>query len=233
MVNEFKYIFTDVFGKRSKLYTEIVERLVDGICDQATIAKAIGKTLTGDISRDYTWLLQSGKVSKLSKDRLKDNYLRFYLKYVLPNKAKIEKNIFKDQAITSLPGWSSIMRLQFESLVLNNADKIKQLLGLGNDVIIFDNPFFQRKTQKQPGCQIDYMIQTKYNTVYICEIKFSQNPVAAEVIQDVQEKINRLKLPRHMSYRTVLIHVNGITDSVKQSGFFFKIIDFGVLLIND
>jgi hypothetical protein len=125
------------------------------------------------------------------------------------------------------------MGLQFESLVLHNTDKIKQLLGLTNDIIIFDNPFFQRKTQRQAGCQLDYMIQTKHNTVYICEIRFSQNPVDPQVILEIQEKINRLKLPRHMSYRSVLIHVNSVTESVKSAGFFFKIIDFGLLLTNN
>lgn len=246
LVSEFKYIFTDIFGKRSQIYEQIVGRLVDGACDQATIAKAIGKVLTGDISRylddlieagfisrDYTWLLQNGKISKLSTYRLKDNYIRFYLKYVQPNLAKIEKNIFKSQSITSLPAWNSIMGLQFESLVLHNTDKIKQLLGLTNDVIVFDNPFFQRKTLRQAGCQIDYMIQAKHNTVYIVEIKFSHSLVDPQVILEVQEKINRVKLSRHMSYRSVLIHVNGVAESVKDSGFFYKIIDFGLLLTND
>jgi len=243
LLKEYDYIFTDIFGKKGKIYESIIQRLVEGSCDQAEIARAIGKTLTGDIShylevlceagflcRDYTWLLPTGQISKLSKYRLKDNYIRFYLKYVLPNKAKIEKGIFKTQSLTSLPSWKSILGLQFENLVLNNADTIKQLLGLKNDSIIFDNPFFQRKTQIQAGCQIDYLIQTRFNTIYIFEIKFSQNPVDSSVIEAIQEKIARLHLPKNMSYRTVLIHVNGVTESVKESGFFYKIIDFGMLL---
>jgi len=77
------------------------------------------------------------------------------------------------------------------------------------------------------------MIQTKYNTVYIFEIKFSHHAVDVKVIQELQDKIERLKLPRHMSYRCVLIHVNGVTDSVINTEYFFKIINFGQLLNSD
>lgn len=49
---------------------------------------------------------------------------------------------------------------------------------------------------RQRGCQIDYMIQTKYNMLFVCEIKFSQNSFGIEVIDEVKEKISRLSLPR-------------------------------------
>jgi uncharacterized protein len=39
-----------------------------------------------------------------------------------------------------------------------------------------------------------------------------------------------LVLPRHMSYRAVLIHVNGVREDVVDSGFFAQIIDFSDLL---
>ena len=74
------------------------------------------------------------------------------------------------------------------------------------------------------------MIQTKYNNLYLCEIKFSRHPVGAKVIEEVQEKISRLTLPRGLAVLPVLIHVNGVQDTVEESGFFCKIIDFGDLL---
>src|SRR5208282_5767343 len=62
----------------------------------------------GFVSHDFTWHLKTGKDSKLSHYRLKDNYLRFYLKYIEPNKKKIEK-----QGLKPLPQWQSAMGLQF------------------------------------------------------------------------------------------------------------------------
>lgn len=45
-------------------------------------------------------------------------------------------------------------------------------LGIKSEDILCDNPYFQRGTLKRQGCQIDYLIQTKYKTLYVCEIKF-------------------------------------------------------------
>ena len=49
---------------------------------------------SGFISRDFTWSLKSGKESRLSHFRLSDNYLRFYLKFILPHKPKIQQDRF-------------------------------------------------------------------------------------------------------------------------------------------
>lgn len=43
-------------------------------------------------------------------------------------------------------------------------------------------------------------------------------------------KISRLKKPKNFSCRPVLIHVNGVTDQVVESGFFDSIVDFADLL---
>lgn len=51
-----------------------------------------------------------------------------------------------------------------------------------------------------------------------------------EVIKDVQEKIRRLKMPKGFSLRPVLIHVNGVSQSVIDSGFFAHIVSFDDLI---
>src|SRR5262249_29996528 len=98
------------------------------------------------------------------------------------------------------------------------------------DEIISDNPFFQRKTGRKPGCQIDYLIQTKFNTLYICEIKFKKEKINLEIIREMKKKIAVLKYPRGYSCRPVLIHVNGIDNTVIESDYFSEIIDFSELL---
>lgn len=45
----------------------------------------------------------------------------------------------------------------------------------------------------------------------------------------MEEKRKRLVIPRHFSIRPVLIHVNGVEESVLDEGFFDQIIDFGQL----
>lgn len=132
--------------------------------------------------------------------------------------------------LSSLPGWISTIGLQFENLVLKNRDFILEKLNIRRENIVADNPFFQRKTIRYAGCQIDYMIQTRENVLYICEIKFSKSEIKMSVIDEMKEKIKRLSCPRGFAVVPVLIHVNGVSDSVDDSDYFYKIIDFSELL---
>jgi len=243
LINEFKRIFSDIFGKRSALYKRIVQQLLLGPATQEELFKKCDREKTGDfsqylndlelagfIARDFTWKIKEGNLSKLSTYRLKDNYTRFYLKYIQPNKHKIEKNLFQPASIASMPGWDSIISLQFENLVLNNIHGIIKLLNIHFEEVLYANSFFQRKTNKQPGCQIDLLIVTKYNCLYVCEIKFSKSILSFPVVDEVKKKINKLKMPKNFSYRPVLIHVNGVHKAILEDGYFSSIIDFGELL---
>ncbi|MBF0299229.1 MAG: AAA family ATPase [Oligoflexia bacterium] len=238
LVEEFKQIFSDVFLRESELYKKILKVLSHGSKDITEIQKALNKntqgrvleyldelSLAGFITRDYTWNVKTGKDSKLSRYRLHDNYFRFYLKYIDKNLTKIKRHSFSFKSLFLLPEWYGILGFQFENLILNNRKCIHQILGISSDEIISENPYFQKKTTQQQGCQIDYMIQTRFNTLYVCEIKFSKDPITSEVIKEVQEKINKLKNYKYFSCRPVLIHVNGVSKDVKESDFFSKIID--------
>lgn len=111
----------------------------------------------------------------------------------------------------------------------HNRRLIHKILYIDPAEIVQDNPFFQKATQQYAGCQIDYMIQTRFNCLYLCEIKFHRHPVSISVVEDMKEKIKKLSLPKNFSYRPVLIHVNGVDDDVMGSEFFSNIIDFGQL----
>jgi len=67
--------------------------------------------------------------------------------------------------------------------------------------------------------------------LWIFEIKFQRKPVGADILAEVQEKIDRLTLPKRFSYRTVLVHVNGVSEAVEDADYFSKIVDFSDLLI--
>jgi hypothetical protein len=122
------------------------------------------------------------------------------------------------------------MGLQFENLVLNNRRQLHRLLRLSLEEIVNENPFYQHKTARQPGCQIDYLIQTKFDTLYVCEIKFSRNEITSTIIPEIRAKIGALSRPRGMSCRPVLIHVNGVSEEVTDSDYFAHIVDMGGLL---
>ena len=129
-------------------------------------------------------------------------------------------------------GWDSIMGIQFENLVLskNNRLKLYELLDIPLDSIIQANPFFQTQTTRRQKCQIDFLVQTQEGSLYVCEIKFTQQPVDREVVPEMQQKIARLKRPKYTSCRPVLIHVNGLSDSLANSDYFVKTVNFGDFL---
>ncbi len=243
LFNEFDRIFHDLFEKRNEIYRPVVETLANGPMEFQEICKVLrypvsgtmgeylnDLILSGFIARDYTWLIQSGKPARLSHFRLSDNYLRFYLKCIAPRRDRILRASFENQMISSLPGWNTLMGLQFENLVLANRKKIWEKLRIHPEDIVADNPYFQRKTAKKKGCQIDYLIQTRYNTLFACEIKFSKNPLKTDIIGEIKTKLGRLVLPRRYSCWPVLIHVNGVSDGVQDGGYFSEIIDFSLCL---
>lgn len=243
LFDEFKYIFSDIYGKRSAMYQQIVSKLAKNKTTRDELIQSVGLAGGGDVTeylndlevggfieRDNTWNVSSKLPSTLGHYRLCDNYTRFYLKYILPNKEKIKQGYFENISINNLPGWNSILALQFENLVLKNSKKIIALLSIKPEDIILSGPYFQRKTTRQQGCQIDYMIQTKHDVVYVCEIKFKREEIKTDIIPEVQEKIQRLKLPKYLSRRTALIHVNGVKDGVEDAGYFSAIIDFSSFL---
>ncbi len=239
--NEFKYIFHDLFPERRG---EICQRMIQALMNQPSEYSEIVTEmkyasggpmseyldeliLSGFVSRDYTWSVKSGMISKLSKYRLRDNYLRFYLRYIDPHREKIQQGQYEKLSLSSLPGWDSMMGLQFENIILNNRSLVHNYLSIKSEDIVCANPFFQRKTARNKGCQVDYLVQSMYKTLYVCEVKFKRKEIDVSIIEEMKEKIARIVLPRGYSCVPVLIHANGVSEAVRESDYFYKVIDFG------
>ncbi len=241
LFNEFDSIFNDIFSLKAGVYKQIVEALVNSKLSFSEICKkikvepngVISKYLfdletSGFISREHTFSSLTGKKGKLSKYRLRDNYIRFYLKYIFPEKDKIEKNIYRYLSPENLGGFETAMGLQLENLVLSNLNSIIAILNIPPEIILSASPYFQNKTTRQKACQIDLLIHTK-STLYVCEIKFKKK-IPKTVIHEVKEKILRLKYSKNTSVRPVLIHVGKVAPSIIEEHFFDKIIPLEDLL---
>lgn len=241
LFSEFDQIFRDIFSRRAPAYKKIVSALVGGPKTLSAMADHLNRERGGDLTRYLDDLSASGfitkdvvfepgkkRASKLAKYRLKDNYLRFYLKYLEPIKDKIGKGMFNDVAMESLSEWETIMGFQFENLVLNNIRSVCSLSAINMNTVISATPYFQSRTQRKKPCQIDLLIETKY-TLYVCEIKF-RKMIHKAVINEVQRKIARLKSPKGLTVRPVLIYSGKLAFGVEEEGYFDKIIHFDKLL---
>jgi uncharacterized protein len=235
LFREFDQIFSDLFSKRADTYIKIVEALGQGALTLGEIASQLGLEKGGGLSsyihdlveagfvaEDPTWNLSSMKISNLKKVRLSDNYLRFYVRYIKPHRPRILKGAYTPA------GWSGVMGLQFENLVLNNVKSLLQVMGVDPTDVLHWGPFFQRATKRLQGCQVDLLIQTRHRTLYLCEIKFSGEKIGMGAVHQLEEKRRRLQVPRGWSTRLALIHVNGVTQDVVESGL-DHVIDYATL----
>lgn len=242
LVDEFDKIFRDIFTRKAEGYKQIVKVLSSGNFELNELCKKLGVRPTGALSHKLHALSQSGfitrdfvfeknkKKRKLSKFRLKDNYLRFYLKYIEPKKDLIEKGLYQDLFLEDLPEWNTIMGFQFENLILNNLPSIQRLLKISSSSVLSAAPYFQTQTKRHEACQIDLLIQCRY-TLYICEIKLGQK-ITSEVIDEVSEKIRRLSFPKGISIRPVLIYQGELSPKIVQEHFFTHLIPFEQFLEN-
>lgn len=238
LTTEFDRIFHDLFRDRTHLYKSIISLLSGGMKTLASLRKELSYAPSGTFSeamrhlitagfvtRHYQWSLKSGRPSKYSLYRLSDPYTRFYVKYIEPNRPKIDQNSFQDVVINQLPGWDAIMGFQVESLLLQNRPLLLKALGIHVADIVADNPYFQNATTRQKGCQIDYLVQTHSKNLFVCEFKFKRRELSLDAVEATREMIARFSIPRGFGVAPVLFHLSGVSDSVYEQQYFYRIID--------
>ncbi len=213
---EFDKVFSDIFGRKSESFKKIVSSLSTQKLTASGIAKNLNIAVNGKLTDALDNLCTSGflskeiiykidgKVSDKVIYRLKDNYLRFYLRLINNKKDLIDKNRLKVSNIESLPDWNTFKGSQFENLIYNSMDQLYKLLGISADNIYSSGPYLQRKNSKiKKGCQIDLLINQKNRIYTVCEFKSGQ--LNNSIIHEIDEKIDAIHFPKKSSIHTVLI----------------------------
>ncbi len=103
---------------------------------------------SGFIWKDKVFSLKTGKELRSARFRLKDNYLRFYLKYIEPLADKIRSGLYKGARIEALTQWETIMGLQFENLILNNIPLLLKALSINPNAVTHASPYYQKKNSR-------------------------------------------------------------------------------------
>ena len=193
---DFDDMFNDVITNQPRFTCDVLRTLVNGKKNVTEIASALKMEKGGRISDALKRLEESGFVAcDANRDpesgerireksyRIKDNYSRFYLKYVEPSK---------------------------------DAIKIDRLLA------------YRKVGRKGECCQIDLLLQAK-RFVYIVEIK-RQHEIGREVMDEVEAKRKRLRLPSGTTARTALVYDGHLAPSVEADGYFDSIVEAKNLL---
>jgi uncharacterized protein len=240
LFQDFREIFNEVFGATTSVKRQVLECLADGPLSCAELATKIGVKrggslernledleIAGFVSKDPGVNPESGKRARLARYRLKDNYTRFYLKYIEPHEAEIRSGRFAKIDPEGLPGWDAVMGLQFENLILNNVDRILLKMGLDKVPVLSAAPF--RKTGRGgTGCQIDLLILTR-KSVCIVEVK-RKNEIGEEVEREVARKAACLTLEEGKSIRTALVYEGRLLPVVRANAYFDFVIDIASLM---
>ena len=79
-------------------------------------------------------------------------------------------------------------------------------------------PYFKSGRKTGRGVKIDYPVQLPKCT-YMIEIK-RKHRITAAIEDEMQEKLNRLKLPRDRSVKLVLVYAGELDPAVDENGFF-------------
>jgi hypothetical protein len=210
--------------------------------DRATLQKAMAYSSSGTLSKHLKaleicgfvskhpdWSLKTGTLGKQTLYRLSDNYLRFYIHYIEPNLTKIEQGSFSEVPLSSLPGLEPMLGFQLESLLLKNRSLLYLALGIHPQDIVMDNPYIQKASGRKKGCQIDYLIQMRSNTLFVCEVKMRRRELGLEVIDAMKAKIASLAVPKGFGISPVLFHLGPVSDALLSSRYFYRIIDIAEL----
>ena len=241
LFREFDETFSAVFGRRASSRGDALRMLADAPLSVAELARAMRKTPGGKLTRtlrdlEYAGFVgkdsglnpQTGEPLRVERYRIKDNYTRFYMRYVAPKRRTIEKGLFKFSSLEQLKGWEAMLGLQFENMILNHVEDILPRLGLERSMVLSASPYQRGAGKGVKGCQIDLLIQTE-RTVFVVEIK-RRKEIGPGVMDEVKAKTDALGVPRNLSIRTALVYEGNLSPSVEAARYFDFIVDAKTLL---
>lgn len=241
LFKEFDDMFAAVFGEAATTKKAILKELAGGPRSGAELSARLGLANTGHFTEHLRALAEggfiatdagrnpeTGKSARIDRYRLRDNYTRFYLRYVEPRKKEIAIGGYRFTSVEQLPGWDAIMGLAFENLVVNNWTELLPLMGVGNAIVESAAPYRRCSSDIGKGVQIDLLVQTP-RTAYAVEIK-RKNRIGREVEAEMEQKLKRLKVRKGMSIRPVLVYDGELDPQLSGSGYFAATVDAASLL---
>ncbi len=228
LFREFNELFNDILSRTAPLKRQILETLALGPASGAELAKKMAVPRNGHLSDVLEELITAGFIavanginpatgrrSRIDRYRLRDNYTRFFLRYVANHLPEIEAGTFAFVGVNQLSGWEAMMGLQFENLILNNLPLLLPHLGLQGKLVISAAPYRCTRSSRGGGVQVDLLVQTE-GVAHLVEIK-RQNALGLDIAREVEEKVSRLPRRPGLSVHTALVYAGRLTRDLASS----------------
>lgn len=233
-INEYERLFSSHFGKNKHYETILLFLQKNRWSDRQTIQDKCHLKEGGRTTEYLNNLEQAGfienyapvdRISTIrhSRYRICDPYLDFYFRFLHDNKKRINKGTDQNLFLKYLPDklyypWRGYA---FEKFCYQHEHLIARRLGFGG--IAYDaGPWFERN--KRERFQIDLAYIRSDRVMTICEIKFMDNEVDVDVIDDFQKRLAKIPNPRKMTFERVLITASAPKQSLVNRGYFHHIL---------
>lgn len=225
LINEFDEIFESLFT-HSVSHNAIVRALAKvnkGVSRDELIEKS-GQYGGGAFTRALQELIASGFVSKYSGFgkktkqtlfRLSDEYTRFYLKFIEPNKNQgthFWKTMFQKQSYISWAGFN------FESICLKHVDQIKKALKIGGIHAV-------HSSWSSTEAQVDLVIKRADRWINLCEIKFytSSYQIDKKEAESLRNKIQNFRQETGTNHSISLTFIT--TFGMTQNAYYHELVE--------
>ncbi len=237
LLREFQVIFHDLFNGELSRHRRVVELLAKKMATAAEVAAELAISekeaevclqnlvTAGFVSGCYQWDCAKREKRDRSLYRVSDPYLRTYLNIIAPHKEEILNREFVHIDFDQIPGIDTHIGLQVEHLLLSVPEVLIQAVGLPLSEWAYAGSYRQIKTADRAGCQIDFLVHSKADVVYVCEFKFKRGPITTAIIPEMRRKIDSLSLPSTVITAPILFCLGEATPALEESRFFHKIID--------
>lgn len=242
--NDFDEMFNDVITRQPSFTAKVLRSLVDGPCTASEVAKSLKLEKGGRISDALERLVEAGFVMsdkgknpetgeelRENRYRMSDNYCRFYLKFIEPAKAVIDRDEYEFAGLDALENVDAVMGLAFENLVVNNYHELVPFLHLKGTVITSAAPYLRRGSNAKrgrKGCQVDLLVQTRKSLCFV-EVK-RKREITREIIDEMNNKISAVRRPDGVSAFVALVYFGALSPVVAADGYFSAIVPFRKLL---
>jgi len=71
------------------------------------------------------------------------------------------------------------------------------------------------------------MLGLQFENIILNNREIIWKAIDKSIIEEVQQKLDRISIPRNFTLRPILIHINGVQSAVEDEEYFDEIINFG------
>jgi hypothetical protein len=149
--------------------------------------------------------------------RLIDEYVLFYLKWIMPIKYELNKNgldVHYWQAIQESPEWYAWQGYAFESVCHKHVLNIKRALKLSPTALSSAWRYAPKKDSHKRGAQVDLLFDRRDDAITLCEIKYTKTPfvISKDYLEILRQKIVvfRENTQTHKQIFMAIISANGL-----------------------